>query len=130
MDLKRLQELAGVTVAGVQNDNVLDAVVALYLKTNTPTDAQIKAITSKANLSADQFWAIVNKLFQALLRGAGKHAHVPDEKFDKKELELGVKVEQEHTNDPYVAKIIAKDHLMEIPDYYTRLHRMEKQANG
>lgn len=46
----------------------------------------------------------------------------------KKELEMGMKVEKEHTHDDETAKEIAMDHLTEFPDYYTRLDKMEKDA--
>lgn len=46
----------------------------------------------------------------------------------KKELEMGMKVEKEHTHDEKKAKEIAMDHLSEFPDYYTRLSKMEKQG--
>lgn len=46
----------------------------------------------------------------------------------KKELEMGKKVEMEHTNDKSAAKDIAMDHLAEIPDYYTLLKRLEDKA--
>lgn len=45
-----------------------------------------------------------------------------------KELDMGINVEYEHTRDLYVSIDIAFDHLAEIPDYYTRLGSMEKQA--
>lgn len=45
-----------------------------------------------------------------------------------RQLNMGVKVEMEHTDYPEVAKRIALDHLVEIPDYYTRLNRMEDDA--
>lgn len=48
--------------------------------------------------------------------------------FDSKELATGVKVEQEHTKDKATALEIAMDHLAEIPDYYTRLLKMEDAA--
>jgi hypothetical protein len=41
---------------------------------------------------------------------------------------MGIKVEMEHTTDPLIAKRISLDHLSEIPDYYTRLAKMEKEA--
>lgn len=44
------------------------------------------------------------------------------------ELEVGIQVEMEHTDDPDTARKIAIDHLREIPDYYTRLTQMEKSA--
>lgn len=40
----------------------------------------------------------------------------------------GIKIEMEHTKDKRISKEIVMDHLWEIPDYYTRLARMEKQA--
>lgn len=77
------------------------------------------------------------------------------EEFDPKELEMGIKIESEHgdiyeelkkwadnifkENDPTAESImpwtekefyekIAKAHLREIPDYYNRLTKMEKDA--
>jgi len=60
----------------------------------------------------------------------GKHNHVPDTSFDTDQLSAGTLIELEHTDNPAAAKAIAKDHLMEIPDYYTRLLRMEEQAKA
>lgn len=54
----------------------------------------------------------------------------PDSKYDSSQLRSGVKVEFEHTTDPDKAKEVAKDHLEEIPDYYTRLEKMEEEALG
>lgn len=47
---------------------------------------------------------------------------------DPEQLRMGIKVEMEHTDNPQVAEKIARDHLMEIPDYYTRLIKMEEEA--
>jgi hypothetical protein len=55
----------------------------------------------------------------------GKHNDIPDEEFDAKELAMGIEIEMEHTDDAGIAKAIAKDHLKELPDYYTRLKKME-----
>ena len=44
----------------------------------------------------------------------------------KKELEMGIKVEMEHTNSKKIAKEIAMDHLYEDPSYYTNLKKIEK----
>jgi predicted Fe-S protein YdhL (DUF1289 family) len=45
------------------------------------------------------------------------------ESFDPKELEMGKKIELEHTDDSETAERIAKDHLREVPDYYTKLKK-------
>jgi len=51
----------------------------------------------------------------------------PDDEFDEKELKMGIAVEFEHTKNRAIAKAIAKDHLRELPDYYTRLKKMEQE---
>jgi hypothetical protein len=42
------------------------------------------------------------------------------------QLDIGIKIEQEHTTNSNVAREIALDHLTELPDYYTRLKKMEE----
>ena len=57
----------------------------------------------------------------------------PDE-FDPEQLAMGIEVEMEHTGDKTLATKIAMDHLVEFPNYYTALAKMEKsleaQKNG
>jgi hypothetical protein len=43
------------------------------------------------------------------------------------QLKMGIKVEMEHTSDPKVAEEIALDHLMELPDYYSKLKKVEEK---
>lgn len=59
-------------------------------------------------------------------RGEGK----PFSGVNPSQLDRGTEVELEHTPDRGVAREIAMDHLTEIPDYYTRLDRMESEAGG
>jgi len=61
------------------------------------------------------------------LEDIAKHHKISIKEIEK-EFELGKSVEKEHTKDNSVADEIAKDHLWEIPDYYTRLKEMEKEA--
>lgn len=46
----------------------------------------------------------------------------------KKQLEKGIKIESEHTDDEDKQKEIAMDHLSEFGDYYDRIEDMEKEA--
>ncbi len=48
--------------------------------------------------------------------------------FVKKQLEMGIPIEHEHTKDKDLATDIALQHLDEIPDYYNRLKKMERDA--
>jgi len=49
----------------------------------------------------------------------------PDMDYDPYWLTQGIKVEMEHTEDPEIAKEIAKDHLDEFSMYYQSLKKME-----
>jgi hypothetical protein len=54
----------------------------------------------------------------------GKHRDMPDSAFDPNELAMGIRDEMEHTDDPALAKEIAKDHLAsESKNYYTKLKK-------
>lgn len=49
----------------------------------------------------------------------------------EKQIEIGMKVEMEHTKDKQKSKEIAMDHLYEDPNYYTKLNKMEtKEMTG
>ncbi len=61
-------------------------------------------------------------------------------KFDVEQYKMGLDVELEHglvdphtnvtNDDPTITGKIALAHLNEFPDYYTRLEKMEKEAEG
>lgn len=63
--------------------------------------------------------------FVEQLLGYLKHAKDLDDDFDADELKMGIEVEKEHIDDERIAKGIAKAHLAEMPDYYTKLKAME-----
>lgn len=48
--------------------------------------------------------------------------------FVMNQLKMGIPIEHEHTKDKDLATDIALQHLDEIPDYYTRLKKMETSA--
>ncbi|MGA0083345.1 MAG: DUF5661 family protein, partial [Candidatus Nanopelagicales bacterium] len=48
--------------------------------------------------------------------------------FIQRQLDMGEPIEHEHTKNHALAKYIALQHLDEIPDYYTRLKKMESDA--
>jgi hypothetical protein len=119
MEKNRLLELAGIEVKGVEDDNVKDKLVKLLNDNPKPSAEQLKEFSP----------TLVAELLASFLKKF-KHEELPDEKFNKDELEQGVKIEQEHTDNAYIAKMIAKAHLLEIPDYYTRLKKMEAEADA
>ena len=54
--------------------------------------------------------------------------HRVDVSSIQKQLDMGEPIEHEHTQDHDLAMHIALQHLDEIPDYYTRLKKMEADA--
>jgi len=60
---------------------------------------------------------------------AKKHNTEYNENYYKKlqqEFKKGTRVEKEHTDDPKLAQRIAMDHLVEDPEYYTKLKKIEE----
>lgn len=56
------------------------------------------------------------------------------ERFNKRELAIGSRIEMEHTKSKRVATRIAKDHLREYPKYYSKglipMERKLKKLQG
>ena len=73
-------------------------------------------------------------------KGIGENLGIDWSKFDVEQYRMGLDVELEHglvdphtnvtNDDPTMTGKIALAHLNEFPDYYTRLDKMEKEAEG
>lgn len=67
----------------------------------------------------------------AQLRAAGgRAAGMSPDMFDPTQLAIGTRVELEHTSDPYIARKIAMDHLVEDPMYYQKLAQVHLDGLG
>lgn len=93
----------------------------------TPSDDDFHSLADDLGIDPKRLEEMVYNMFHIFLTSF-KHMNDPDEDFDPDELEMGIQVEYEHTNIRWLAKIIAKAHLSEFPDYYSRLKDMEEQA--
>lgn len=67
-------------------------------------------------------------------RAIGKELSIDFSLYDVGQFRQGLEVELEHCNvtgcDPLLTGKIAQAHLDELPDYYTRLAKMEKGGNS
>jgi hypothetical protein len=108
-----------------------------HAKVNFGNDSRVLADISHKNVMVDRKGRakITDALFlrhkdlaEAEYIPGGKAEGMCSSRFPKKQLRMGRKVEMEHTRNPRVAEEIAKDHLAEFNDYYTRLARMERMA--
>lgn len=94
-----------------------------------PDDSVIHFFADKEGIDTHKFESEIYSLLFKSYKGLNlKHSEDPDKNFDPKELARGVEVEQEHIDNLFIAKAIAKAHLSEIQDYYTRLDKMESEA--
>jgi hypothetical protein len=82
--------------------------------------------------------ANVDETVQNTIKGGKADKLTPQDIADKHGVSLekitsqitkGIKVEMEHTNNRQEALDLVYDHLTEFPDYYTRLNKMEKNAD-
>lgn len=84
-------------------------------------------LAKKLGLKQANLDSLSDKEIQVIIQNIGKHDFVDESKFSKSEIEKSIRVEYEHCNSKLVAKLIALDHLDEMPNYYTELEKMEKK---
>ena len=109
-----------------KGDNLQEDLVKWFIENPYPEDKKVHAYAESKGIAPDKLETTIYKIISSVL-SEGK-TKGKDIKHDPKELEIGMKVEMEHTSCPLVARKISLDHLSEIPDYYTRLKKMEAEA--
>lgn len=70
---------------------------------------------------------MLNKSYKLTISGIDDRS---DDNYDSNQLSKGIEIEKEHTDNEIIAKIIAKDHLDECKDYYTKLKQMELKCEN
>lgn len=98
------------------------------MKHNTWVIMKLRGDTKKISFTTDEASKIAKDL----------NIDFSKEKFDLQQFTMGLNVELEHgnrfpnanvtNNDPILTGKIALAHLIEIPDYYTRLKKLESEA--
>jgi len=103
-----------------------EEIIKWFIKNPDPTDDKVHALAEKMGVDSHKFEGHIYKILSDLLH-EGRSKNFTG-KYDPKELAMGIEIESEHLPYPCIAEKIAKDHLAEIPDYYTRLKKMEAEA--
>jgi hypothetical protein len=114
-------------VEGSEKDNkIYDEIMEFFADNPKPSDDEVHELAEKLGLDAHKFETYIYAILGSILgTGKAKKEKITEKDVDSKELKLGTKVEMEHTKNKAIAKRIALDHLAELPDYYTRLLKME-----
>lgn len=86
------------------------------------------------NENQDSFDSFIDQFYKSGISFKNK---INKNNVDPDELKKGIEIEQEHVMGNFSKEIkdklslkIALDHLSEIPDYYTRLIKMESEAKS
>lgn len=125
----KLKEHEPVILNEQANDGEMDLLVKIiewFTANPYPKDDAVHAFAQELGIDEHKFEGYIYHILSSVL-SEGK-SKGEDIKHDPKQLEMGIKVEMEHTTNPVISRKIALDHLKEIPDYYTRLDKMEKDA--
>ena len=131
---KVLEKRIGMIYEDHAEESEIDEILDLAVKSSKTTGQAIGWVLE--NFKEDGKFEPQDEKFKCLEGGLAEEM-TPDEIAEKHgvslesieaQLSMGRDVEKEHTDDPEVAERIAMDHLFEIPDYYTRLKKMEKEA--
>ena len=117
-----------------QKGNIEQKIIAFFSENENPSDKDIHSWSEKQGISHDvveeHIYKMLTKYVKFLTGGLSVKKGLSSKSTDASELKMGIEVEKEHTTDIATAERIALDHLAEIPDYYTRLKKMEDEALG
>ena len=101
--------------------------VDFFTRHKDPSDELVHQFAEKIGMDAHQLeeevYGILSDFF-----ASGEYYKNPETKLNPEQMRVGIKIEMEHTDCPLIAERIAKDHLVEFPDYYTRLIKMENKT--
>lgn len=118
-----------ITEGSEKDEKIYTTIMDFFADNPSPPDEDIHALAGKLGIDEHKFEAYIYSILGSVLgTGKAKSENFTEKDADKKELEMGIKVEMEHTKNKAIAKRIALDHLAEFGDYYTRLLKMEKEA--
>lgn len=107
-------------------NNIHNKIIEWFMNNPYPNDEKVHNFAQEMGMDPDKFEGHIYMILSSIL-SEGKSKNFKGT-FNSEEIKKGIKVEMEHTTIPLLAEKIAKDHLAEIPDYYTRLDKMEKEA--
>ncbi len=109
-----------------KENEIKKSIVLWFMKNPYPNDDAIHKLANEMGIDKHEFEKYIYAVLSSILsegRSKGKNSN-----YDPEQIKMGIKVEMEHTTCPTISEKIAWDHLAEIPDYYTRLSKMEKEA--
>lgn len=109
------------------NNEMEERLLQYFSKHPSPSDADVQAWAKDNGTEPSQVRELAYALLSSVLfDGRAKKEGVTENDVDAKELSMGIEIEREHTTNSNICRRIAIDHLAELPDYYSRLKKMEE----
>lgn len=106
--------------------DIQEEIIKWFMANPAPKDEEVHKLAESMGVEPDKFESyIYGILGQLVTEGRSKDFKGS---YNPRELAMGIKVEKEHVSSPLIAEKIAKDHLAELPDYYTKLKEMESKG--
>jgi len=105
------------------NQEIQKKLYDFLVENPSPKDSEIHAFAESLNIEPDEIEEIIYGMLGSLIGGGFSKGKEFD--YDPKEMEMGMKVEAEHTDNPLLVHKIVLDHLKEHSDYYTKLTSLE-----
>lgn len=102
-----------------KEENIDKKIIDFFTANPAPMDSAVHAFAEKNGIAPDELESKIYALVGSILAGGKSKGFAG--KYDPEQLQKGIETELEHTDNRYVAEKIAKDHLAEHPDYYTKL---------
>lgn len=108
----------------------MKGIIQYLVENPRPSDEEIHQWAEDNGYTPEEVEEYLYALIATVAKKLSKSVDEADDKYDAAQLERGIEVEKEHTDNEDIAKMIAKDHLNELSDYYTRLTKMEKEGKS
>ena len=111
----------------LMDDKSIKAEIIKLFKQDKPiADSDVHALADKLQISPDKMEEQIYNILRSFLSGGMSQGKIEDVNPD--ELAMGIKIESEHTDDPILQEKIARDHLAEDKNYYSKLKKIETPA--
>ncbi len=119
--LRLLKEAAGEEMG---DSDLHSEIIKYFMKNPKPSDDEVHALAGELGLDEHELERHIYMILGDILTEGKSKGFTGN--YDPEQMRMGREVEYEHTTIPEISDKISRDHLAEIPDYYTRLAEMER----
>lgn len=105
------------------------AIIELFSRKEKVVDKDVHALAEDLNLDPHNLEGAIYAFLQSFFsKGRAMEKGFDNIEVREDEHKMGMEVEKEHSDNPFIVHRIVLDHLAEMPDYYTRLKKMEEEG--